>query len=69
VAWVVVRSGAATDEKDLLDFAGAALAKFKVPKRVMFVESIPRSSSDKVRRRVLLSQWTEQSEESGRISS
>ncbi|MGV8877094.1 MAG: AMP-binding protein [Rhodoglobus sp.] len=57
VAWVVVRSGAATDETDLLEFAGSALAKFKVPKRVIFVETIPRSSSDKVRRRVLLGQW------------
>ncbi|MDJ0335298.1 AMP-binding protein [Salinibacterium sp. G-O1] len=69
VAWVVVRPGAATDETDLLDFARASLAKFKVPKHVMFVDAIPRSSSDKVRRRVLLSQWAQQQAQTGRISS
>lgn len=69
IAWVVVRSGASTDETDVLEFARASLAKFKVPKRVIFVEQIPRSSSDKVRRRVLLEQWTEQPLQHGRISS
>ncbi|MBH0131492.1 class I adenylate-forming enzyme family protein [Salinibacterium sp. NK8237] len=69
IVWVVVRSGASTDETDVLEFARASLAKFKVPKRVIFVEQIPRSSSDKVRRRVLLEQWTEQPTHHGRISS
>ena len=69
VAWVVVRSGIATDETDVLDYARTSLAKYKVPQRVMFVESIPRSSSDKVRRRVLLRQWTEQSARAGRNGS
>lgn len=69
VAWVVVRSGASTDETDVLNFASASLAKYKVPRRVIFTEHIPRSSSDKVRRRVLLGQWTEESAQAGRISS
>ncbi|MBH0010337.1 class I adenylate-forming enzyme family protein [Salinibacterium sp. SWN1162] len=69
VAWVVVRSGASTDETDVLDFASASLAKYKVPRRVIFTENIPRSSSDKVRRRVLLGQWTTESVQAGRISS
>lgn len=69
VAWVVVRSGASTDETDVLDFARSSLAKFKVPRRVIFIDHIPRSSSDKVRRRVLLEQWTAESAQAGRISS
>ena len=69
VAWVVVRSGASSDETEVLDFARSSLAKFKVPRRVIFIDHIPRSSSDKVRRRVLLEQWTAESAQAGRISS
>lgn len=57
VAWVVVRPGVATDEIDLLDYCRAALARFKVPKTICFVPSIPRSASTKAMRRVLLDQW------------
>jgi len=69
VAWVVVHSGASTDETDILDFARANLAKFKVPRRVIFTKHIPRSSSDKVQRRVLLNEWNAQTVELGRIGS
>lgn len=65
VAWVVARPGIATDETDLLDFCATALARFKVPRDVRFVSSIPRTSSNKAMRRLLLDRWlTESSERS-----
>lgn len=57
VAWVVVRPGVATDETDLLGYCAGALAKFKVPRRILFVTEIPRSASNKAMRRTLLHQW------------
>ena len=57
VAWVVVRPGVATDETDLLEFCASNLARFKVPRHVQFVASIPRSASSKAMRRLLLDQW------------
>mgnify|MGYP000857399728 FL=1 len=57
VAWVVARVGVATDETDLLNFCGASLARFKVPHHVRFVSVIPRTSSNKAMRRLLLQNW------------
>ncbi len=60
VAWVVARAGVSTDETDLLEFCAASLARFKVPKHVRFVAAIPRNSSGKAMRRVLLESWSDQ---------
>ncbi|MBX3098090.1 MAG: AMP-binding protein [Salinibacterium sp.] len=60
VAWVVARTGVSTDETDLLEFCATSLARFKVPKHVRFVASIPRNSSGKAMRRVLLEAWSDQ---------
>lgn len=57
VAHVVLRSGVATDASDLLEFCGKHLAAFKVPRHIRFVPAIPRSSGEKVLRRVLLEEW------------
>ncbi|HEU4806952.1 MAG TPA: AMP-binding protein [Homoserinimonas sp.] len=61
VAYVVTRPGVATDEKELLDWCAARLARFKVPRHVRFVPEIPRSTASKVMRRKLAEWWaTEQ---------
>ncbi|MEV1130876.1 AMP-binding protein [Agromyces sp. NPDC049794] len=52
-AWVVVRRGRVTDAAELMDFARASLARFKVPREVHFVAELPRSIAGKVLRRVL----------------
>ena len=57
VAFVVRRKGVPTDEEDILNFLSTNLAKFKVPKQISFIQKIPRSSSEKVRRRMLASEW------------
>lgn len=62
VAWVVVRSGVATDETDLLEFCNSVLARYKVPKQIIFVAEIPRSASNKAMRRALLQEWKMASE-------
>ncbi len=46
VAFVVVRT--TVDEQELLDHCRARLARFKVPKRVRFVEALPLSAMNKV---------------------
>ena len=57
VGFVVRRRGVSTDEQDILSFLENSLAKFKIPKQIRFVSKIPRSSSEKVRRRMLAADW------------
>jgi len=58
VAHVVLRRGYVTDDEELKEFCAEQLAAFKVPKKVVFVKSIPRSSGNKVLRRMLGEQHT-----------
>ncbi|MCX4638561.1 acyl-CoA synthetase [Streptomyces sp. RPA4-5] len=56
VTAVVVRradGGAAVGERELIEAARARLAPFKAPKRVMFVDALPRNASGKVLKREL----------------
>lgn len=52
-AWVVPHRGRVTDAAELIGFAAASLARFKVPREVHFVDELPRSTAGKVQRRVL----------------
>jgi fatty-acyl-CoA synthase len=46
---IVVRvEGADVDEEDLLGFCGERLARFKIPKSVVFVDALPRNPAGKV---------------------
>jgi fatty-acyl-CoA synthase len=58
VAFVVTRKGVATDERELRELCAAQLAAFKVPRAVVVVPSLPRSSANKVLRRVLVEQYS-----------
>jgi malonyl-CoA/methylmalonyl-CoA synthetase len=54
VTAVVVRAaGAALDEREVLSALSGRLAKFKQPKRVLFVDDLPRNSMGKVQKNVL----------------
>lgn len=53
VAFVVLREGLKADADELQEFCRARLAKFKVPRDVVFVEALPRNPSGKVLKRVL----------------
>jgi malonyl-CoA/methylmalonyl-CoA synthetase len=59
VTAVVVRSKETTvDEKAVLAALDGRLAKFKLPKRVLFVEDLPRNTMGKVQKNVLREQFS-----------
>jgi acyl-CoA synthetase (AMP-forming)/AMP-acid ligase II len=53
VAFVVRRPGAEVDADQLREFCLGRLAKFKVPRRVEFIDALPRNPSGKVLKREL----------------
>ncbi|MGB5557975.1 MAG: malonyl-CoA synthase [Paracoccaceae bacterium] len=53
VGVLVARDGAALDEATILAAAGARLAKFKLPKRLVVVKALPRNAMGKVQKNVL----------------
>ena len=54
LACVVLRDGIACDEATLREHCIATLGRFKTPKTIRFVESLPRGPSGKVQRLKLL---------------
>lgn len=52
VAYVTVRAGAEISPDDLIEFARAGLARFKVPKAIIFAE-LPKTSTGKIQKNVL----------------
>ena len=53
VAVVVPRDAAAFDTQDLLGFCEGRLARYKIPKRAVVVDELPRNAAGKVLKRVL----------------
>ena len=53
VAFVVRRAGKEVSEDEVLSFCREKLAKYKSPKEVVFVDSLPKSGVGKVLRREL----------------
>ncbi len=56
-AAVVLREGASASEWELRRFAALSLAAFKVPRRIVFVDHIPRASTGKPKRTALAAQY------------
>ncbi len=52
-ACVVLKPGSSASEAELLEFMGARLAKYKVPRSVIFVDSLPISAAGKILKREL----------------
>jgi acyl-CoA synthetase (AMP-forming)/AMP-acid ligase II len=52
-AFVVLKPGARCSDDDLLSYARERLANFKVPRSVVFVDSLPRNAGGKVTKNVL----------------
>ena len=50
IAVVVRRPGSTLTERELREFASTRIAAFKVPRRVMFVEQIPKGPTGKIQR-------------------
>jgi acyl-CoA synthetase (AMP-forming)/AMP-acid ligase II len=49
-AAVVLREGSAADESEIRDFASGRLADFKVPRRIVILEEIPKGATGKLQR-------------------
>jgi fatty-acyl-CoA synthase len=52
-SFVVARRGASLTEQDVKDYVRGRLARFKVPRDVMFVDELPRNPTGKVVKRLL----------------
>jgi fatty-acyl-CoA synthase len=52
-SFVVARQGASLTEQDVKDYVKGRLARFKVPREVMFVDQLPRNPTGKVIKRLL----------------
>jgi acyl-CoA synthetase (AMP-forming)/AMP-acid ligase II/LPS sulfotransferase NodH/acyl carrier protein len=52
-AAVVKKNGAQLDEKELIAFLSSQLAYFKIPRKLFFVDSIPKTANGKVQRTLL----------------
>jgi long-chain acyl-CoA synthetase len=53
LAFVALRNGKTVDEAELRAFAGQRLADYKLPERIVFLESLPKGLTGKVNRRAL----------------
>src|SRR5262249_17086499 len=56
IAYVVLRDGTTATADELVAHCGGQLAKFKVPKDVLFLDALPRNPSGKVLKRELREQ-------------
>lgn len=52
-AAVVLRSGVTLTERELLDFCDGKLARYKLPKRIHFLQELPKNTFNKVMRKEL----------------
>jgi fatty-acyl-CoA synthase len=62
VAVIVLKSGHEIDAEQVLTHCRAHLAKFKVPKAVMFVEALPHNAAGKILKRELRAQYAAHSQ-------
>jgi acyl-CoA synthetase (AMP-forming)/AMP-acid ligase II len=49
-AAIVLREGMNADEREIREFASARLAPFKLPRKMVIVEDIPKGATGKVQR-------------------
>ncbi len=50
---IIIKNGETCSENDVLKYAQEKLAKFKIPKKIFFVEEIPKGATGKLQRNVL----------------
>ena len=50
---IIIKNGEICSENDVLEYAKEKLAKFKIPKKIFFVEEIPKGATGKLQRNVL----------------
>lgn len=68
-AWIVLKPGMTASEKELIDFASTRLARYEVPTRFAFVESLPKSTVGKtLRRELVLAELEEREKKKAAVS-
>jgi len=58
MAVVVVKEGEELTEAELLEWCQGRIGKFKIPKKVVFTEAIPRTPTGKMLKRTLRDEYT-----------
>jgi fatty-acyl-CoA synthase len=56
-ALVVIKEGHTLTEKEIIEFCRAKLARYKIPKSVLFLDALPRTAAGKVLKRELRKQF------------
>ena len=56
-AIVVIKEDHSLTEQEVIDFCQGKLARYKIPKSVVFVDVLPRTAAGKVLKRELRKQW------------
>ena len=65
-AVVVLKGGAEATETELVEFCREHLAHFKCPKRVDFIEALPRTATGKIQKNLLRERfWKDQAKKVG----
>lgn len=56
-AVVVIKAGETLTEEDLIEWCRGKIGKFKIPKKVVFTDAIPRTPTGKILKRILREQF------------
>ena len=65
-ALVVLKPGAKATEEELIEFCRGGLAHFKCPRRVQFIEGLPRTATGKIQKNILRDKyWSNQAKRVG----
>jgi fatty-acyl-CoA synthase len=65
-ALVVLKPGAEASEEELIEFCRAPLAHFKCPRRIQFIEALPRTATGKIQKNVLRDKyWSDKAKRVG----
>jgi fatty-acyl-CoA synthase len=65
-ALVVLKPGAEASEEELIEFCRAHLAHFKCPRRIQFIEALPRTATGKIQKNLLRDKyWGDQAKRVG----
>jgi fatty-acyl-CoA synthase len=56
-AIVVLKSGTSLTQADLIDWLHEQMAHYKVPKSIVFVDTLPKTAANKVDKQALIEQY------------
>ncbi len=57
-AFVKILPGSITNEKEIIEWSKEQMAAYKVPKKIYFIDDLPRNPSGKILKKVLRNQYS-----------